>query len=122
MCVICLLCGKQLSLKFPQEPSMWAQFFSSVTFQVLYLPIHVTMQVLIRLKNQQEKGNGGCKKSQMDTQVKSFVGGHFTEATAELFLGLRKLALEPSWPHVLNFQSSLGRVEILCISRVLSFS
>lgn len=33
------------------------------------------------------------------------VGEHFTEATAELFLGLRKLALEPSLPHVLNFQS-----------------
>lgn len=42
--------------------------------------------------------------------------------TAEFFLGLRKLALEPSLPHVLNFQSSLGRVEILCIRKVLSFS
>lgn len=120
--MICLLGVKELSLMFLQERSMWATFFSSVTFQVSYLLNTLYYTSVSEIKNQQEKRVRRCKKSQTDTQIKSFVGEYFTEVTAELLLGLRKLALEPSLPHGLNFQSSPGRVGILCISGVLSFS
>ena len=35
--MFCLVCGKYLGLIFLEDPSTWAEFFSSVTSQVLYL-------------------------------------------------------------------------------------
>ena len=35
--MFCLLCGRHLDLIFMEEPSPWAEVFSSLTSQLLYL-------------------------------------------------------------------------------------
>lgn len=68
--MICLLGVKELGLMFLQERSMWAPFFSSVTFQVSYLLNTLYYTSVSEIKNQQEKRVRRCKKSQTDTQIK----------------------------------------------------
>lgn len=79
---------------------MWAQFFRSVTSQALYLLNTLYHAGVNKIKTNKKRELKAIRSLQWVPRSSRLL----SIFTAELFLVLKKLALEPSLPHVLNFQ------------------